>query len=246
MITRPSPPPRVAIIRNYSTTEQWGKDMLNGICDLVHASAPTAEIQHYSPLEGGCLPEATSFDLVILTGGLYDLTSSIVEPWVSQTLEWVRDTYNHHSHTKILGICWGHQAVLHAMGGTIDLRKGGILIDVEELPLTASGREFFQGSQNLRLHKFHKRVVSTLPEGFKLLADNEEIVISENGQVLSFQGHPEMAASIAQQLVDTGDSSYLSDPSPTGIAKLHNALEEPHDGVKAFGRAMSWAFSRDG
>lgn len=55
-----------------------------------------------------------------------------------------------------------------------------------------------------------------------------------------------MTASVAQQLVDAGDSSYLSDPSPTGIAKLHKALEENHDGVEAFGRAMAWAFPADG
>jgi hypothetical protein len=71
--------------------------MLNETCDLVRASTPTAEIQHYSTLEGGCLSEATSFDLVILTGGVYDLTSPTMEPWVSQILDWVRDTYKHHS-----------------------------------------------------------------------------------------------------------------------------------------------------
>lgn len=102
--------------------------MLNEICNLIHGSAPTADIQHYHPLEGGCLPEADSFDLVILTGGVYDLTQPVMEPWVSQILDWVRDTYVHHPDTKVLGICWGHQAVLHAMGGKINLRKGGILV----------------------------------------------------------------------------------------------------------------------
>lgn len=67
--------------------------------------------------------------------------------------------------------------------------------------------------------------------------------MSQSGQFLTFQGHPEMTAHISQQLVDKGDGSYLSDPSAEGVAKLHKALEAQHDGEKAFARIIQWAQS---
>jgi GMP synthase-like glutamine amidotransferase len=65
-----------------------------------------------------------------------------------------------------------------------------------------------------RLHKFHKRIVSEAPPRFKALAENQEIFVSESNQIMSFQGHPEMTAKIAQNILSTGDKSDLADPSP--------------------------------
>lgn len=69
--------------------------------------------------------------------------------------------------------------------------------------------------------------------------------MSDSNQVMTFQGHPEMTAKIAQGIVNARDPSYLADPSPEGIARLHNDLEKIEDGKKAFSKVMSWAFAGD-
>ena len=102
-----------------------------------------------------------------------------------------------------------------------------------------------QPSRNMTsqaLHKFHKRVVTERPESFQPLGERAEILLSDRGQFLTFQAHPEMTLGIAHQLVDEGDVSYLSDPTPEGAAKTHESLDRSHDGELAFSKAMSWAF----
>lgn len=144
MALQTSSAPRVAIIRNYSTDGQWGKDMLNRICHLVHESAPNADIRHYHPIDGGDVPKSSEFDLAILTGGSWDLTKPIQDPWVNDIIEWVQDTSVNNLQTKVLGICWGHQVVSHAMGGKILYREAGTLVSIE------STRDAYGSTDNKR------------------------------------------------------------------------------------------------
>lgn len=71
-------------------------------------------------------------------------------------------------------------------------------------------------------------------------------MLSKSSQIMTFQGHPEMTASIAQSLVDHGDSSYLSDPTPEGIQKLHRDLEKEEDGKRIWPMIMTWSFGSAG
>ncbi|EXJ77523.1 hypothetical protein A1O3_09750 [Capronia epimyces CBS 606.96] len=242
MIAKTPKPPRVAIIRDYELNAEWGYEMLDSIRNCVLKAQPEAEIQNFQPIDGGDVPDASTFDLVILTGGTADLTLPETDPWVTKVLDWIRDTVANSPTTKLLGICWGHQAISRAMGGTIAYREDGPLIEVQNVPLTEQGREFFKGYQSLRLHKFHRRMVKTAPPGFHYLADNHEISMSDSEQMMTFQGHPEMTAHIAQGLVANKDGTYLPDPSPEGVARLNQALEKDEDGKKAFARVMAWAF----
>ncbi|KIW57852.1 hypothetical protein PV05_02409 [Exophiala xenobiotica] len=243
MIAKNTSRRRVAIIRNYKLDGQWGQDMLDSFSKLILAAEPYAVVQHFQPIDGGPLPEASNYDLVILTGGTYDLTQPEVDIWVAALLDWIRNTVASSPQTKLLGICWGHQAIAHALGGKIAYREGGTLIDVVDIPLNQDGQAFFKDFKALRLHKFHKRIVIEPPPGFHYLADNYEISMSDSNQVMTFQGHPEMTAKIAQGIVNARDPSYLGDPSPEGIARLHNDLEKIEDGKKAFSKVMSWAFA---
>ena len=92
------------------------------------------------------------------------------------------------------------------------------------------------------LHKFHKRIVAEQPEGFQALGEREEIFLSDTAQFLTLQGHPEMTASIAHQLVNKSDGSYLSGSAPEIVSETLKRLDICHDGEIVFARAMNWAF----
>lgn len=122
MTVNPRPSLRVAVVRNYVTADQWGKDMVANIHKLVRDSVPNAKIEDFAIIDGGALPIAEQFDLVILTGGVYDLTIAEVEPWVGATLTWIQETVAMPDAPKLLGLCWGHQVIARALDGRVETR----------------------------------------------------------------------------------------------------------------------------
>lgn len=64
--------------------------------------------------------------------------------------------------------------------------------------------------------------------------------LSDTGQFLTLQAHPEMTSSIANSLVDRGDSSYLADSGLQSVSEIYKKLERCHDGEMVFARAMKW------
>lgn len=109
----------VAILKNYSVTAEFGQLMLDEIASEVRQSNPSAVVNVYSPNEGTAFPDPSSYDLIILTGGLFNLLGEERPSWVTETLVFIREVYLGQTKAKILGICWGHQAIALALGGSL-------------------------------------------------------------------------------------------------------------------------------
>lgn len=105
------------------------------------------------------------------------------------------------------------------------------------MPLLTVGAAKFQ-----RLHKFHARFVTKPVPGFKYLAPDQEISLSESNRILTMQAHPEMTGQIARDIIAVRDPSYFPDPTPEGMTKLCKDLDAEHDGREVFARALTWAF----
>ncbi|KIW12322.1 hypothetical protein PV08_09599 [Exophiala spinifera] len=216
--------------------------MLNRISESVLISAPDADIRHYEAIEGADLPKTSDFNLVILTGGTWDLSKAVLDPWVAKVVDWVKDCVNFPD-IRVIGLVGVTKSYReHLAAPSLFERAEHWSIAVENIPVTPRGREFFEGQQALRLHKFHKRVVSVIPEGSQQLGVRAEILILDSNQILTFQGHLEMTAAISQSFVEQGDTSYLTDLGPEGHARLRKSLEAAHNGDRTFARALSWAF----
>lgn len=99
-----------------------GKRYGGHIHKLVYDSVPDAQIADFAILDGGELPVASLYDLVILTGGVYDLTIVEVEPWVAATISWIQATVAMPDAPKLLGLCWGHQVIARALDGRVETR----------------------------------------------------------------------------------------------------------------------------
>lgn len=138
MTVNNKPSQRVAVVRNYTTTEQWGKDMITSIHKLVLDSSSNALIDDFCVIEGGPLPDATQFDVVILTGGVYDLTIEDVEPWVADTISWIQRTVALPDAPKLLGLCWGHQVIARALGGHVETRSDGYYVSSARKPASVN------------------------------------------------------------------------------------------------------------
>ncbi|WQF89851.1 Putative glutamine amidotransferase domain containing protein ChyE [Colletotrichum destructivum] len=257
---------RVAILANFDPDEQGGSEMLSRITTLLRSSRTGAtEITIHAAIRGDAFPDPSEYDLVILTGGPFNLLKHTEEnerpEWVRRTLGWIQETVKTHEASglsepgskkkkkaKLLGICWGHQAIALALGGRLGQvlqERGGQLIGVETVPLTSQGAAFFK-SESLDIQKNHALVVThpgpyltPVASGSSSSFQNE-VLLSHSPPILTFQGHPEMDAALARLFAGfaTGGASDRGDWIPSEGLK---GIDDVHDGEAILRRVVAWA-----
>ncbi|KAF5026472.1 hypothetical protein F66182_1459 [Fusarium sp. NRRL 66182] len=225
---------RVAILQNFLIQETGGMPMIERISELVLQSKPDAEIHVYAPIQGDALPDLDTQDLVILTGGPFNLLQHDKPSWVTETLDYIKLATTERSKPKVLGICWGQQAIALALGGSLRKSERGHCIGVENIALDSDGARFFN-TEALNIHKNHEIIVTNIGPHLSCLAPNNEILISKDNRVLTFQGHPEMDARLAKLFVATDDPSSSLRPGREAGLK---PTDSPHDSELIFTAIM--------
>lgn len=99
--------------------------MIDRISNLILQSNPNAEITIHAPIQGDEFPDLDSHDLIILTGGPFNLLQDNKPSWVTETLNFIEAANSRQAKPKILGICWGQQAIALALGGSLEKSKRG-------------------------------------------------------------------------------------------------------------------------
>ncbi|KAJ4155844.1 hypothetical protein LMH87_001070 [Akanthomyces muscarius] len=232
---------KILIIKAFAAQGSLETEILGSYVKHIHASRPEASVQVCRPTSGEELPDPAQYDLLIVTGGAFDLLTTEPTPWVQSILELVRTLENGRpGGTKLLGICWGQQVVQLALGGRLGALSEGPRVGVQDIPLLKpQGTDFF-GRDVLLLHKFHKRKIASLSDGFVPLAADYEILMSKSRQILTFQSHPEMSAEISQHLLDADTGFYTETASPNPAITMRG-IDHAHDGEHVWARILEWA-----
>lgn len=93
----------------------------------------------------------------------------------------------------VLGICLGHQAIVHHYGGTIG--RAEHVMHGKSSMITHNGSVLFDGlPQPLQVARYHSLVATSLPECLTPVATCAALsmaVLHENHRMLGFQFHPE-------------------------------------------------------
>ena len=188
------------IIKTGSTFPAY-KATLGDFDDFIRAQLPDVDEVLVAPVVDRLwLPDYTAVSGVIITGSHAMVTDR--EPWSEFTAAWLRtipaDT------VPVLGICYGHQLLAHAWGGTVDYHPQGEEIGTVEIELTAAGRlDPLLGVMPMQFlgHVTHAQTVLQLPPQSRILAFNEfesHHAFVLNGNQWGVQFHPEFNATIEQ------------------------------------------------
>jgi GMP synthase (glutamine-hydrolysing) len=181
------------LLISHGDYERWFQRALGDLCRLQLAQVQLNER----------LPRVTEFDAVIMTGSPLSVTSP--EPWMYPAGEYMLEAAARR--VSVLGVCFGHQLLAHALGVSVIRHPGGREIGSVELRLTVAGLKdpLFEGlPQWLWVQTTHEDVVASLPAGASALAGNAHTSLqafSHGPHLRGVQFHPEMDAAIMSALI---------------------------------------------
>lgn len=152
-------------------------------------------IDEYNLFEKNELPsELSEYHGVIVSGSKWSANDT--DPWIITLINFIRKNWlSDHPNVKcaLIGICFGHQIIGKAFGGTIEANPHGW--ELGWTKLTMNDTHFHVNS--LAIHSIHKEMISDtqLPPGFSITCKAEKCqnqgMINDNLGILTWQGHPE-------------------------------------------------------
>ncbi|KAJ4182653.1 hypothetical protein NW767_013798 [Fusarium falciforme] len=215
--------PRLAIIQNFREPKaSFGADMRSSLSNLIRKSAPDAIVDVVNGVDDAELPDPRDYDAIILTGGMFNLALPHVEPWVARELEYIQTLNEKAPDTKLVGFCWGHQAVARALGGSVDFIRTGGHVDL--------------------IH-FRLRWASKAGDGAVHLADDNSILYYPSRNIMSLQGHPEFTSCVSHGVLDNDGGTFTSNMDDEEMASTRASFDRPNDGEKVFAAIMGWVLN---
>jgi len=150
-----------SLIPRYGDYEDWiGQGLSVGPATVI------------DPRRGEKLPEPDAIAGAVVTGSHAMVTERA--SWSERTGEWLAELVS--KAVPVLGICYGHQLLAHALGGEVGYHPGGMEIGTVSICATADAADdalFSQLPRRFSAQTVHSQTVLRLPENALLLASND-------------------------------------------------------------------------
>lgn len=133
------------------------------------AGLPLERCHVVTVIDGERLPAASHYSAVIISGSAAMVTRR--EPWSEYTADWLQQAMQ--AAVPILGICYGHQLLAHALGGHVDYHPGGREMGtawIHKAPAAQQDELFADMPARFPAHVTHMQSVLGLPPGADVLA----------------------------------------------------------------------------
>ncbi|MFQ5419816.1 MAG: GMP synthase, partial [Anaerolineae bacterium] len=149
--------------------------------------------QAYEITRGEMPRDLDECDAYLITGSLQGVYDS--DPWIADLSRFIRAAYQ--AGKKLVGICFGHQIIAHALGGRAEKSAKGWGLGQRQFALTAVKAWMTPGMSSCGLYFAHQDQVVKLPPGAERLGGDEfcpNTMFTIGDQVLGIQGHPEFTS----------------------------------------------------
>jgi len=169
MVPRLDANPRFLIIETGRPVES-----LRRRGDFTHwirtaAALPAAHVDVVPVLDDADLPDPSGYTGVLVTGSGAMVTDRA--PWAERSADWLRDAVA--AGLPTLGICYGHQLLAHALGGTVGWNPQGREMGTVAVELHAASSDdpLFRGLPGaFNAQATHLQSVTSPPAGAVVLA----------------------------------------------------------------------------
>jgi len=182
------------MVARFGDFEDWFLQRLD------RASGP---IDTVCPPAGEKLPQLETLGGMIITGS-HDMVTERL-PWSENTALWVKKAVDRE--IPVLGVCYGHQLLAHALGGVVGDNPNGKEFGTVAVRLNgrAGADRLFEGLPGVfDAQACHTQSVLQLPAGATLLASSDmdpHHAFSVGKRAWGVQFHPEFNAEVQQDYI---------------------------------------------
>lgn len=196
-----------------------------GYPDMYRRMLGLAEPLPAYRVAAGELPERVEdHDAYIISGspaGVYDPL-----PWIAGLTAFIRQA---HGRAKLVGICFGHQAMAQALGGQVVKSDKGWGVGLHRYQVAAR-QDWMDLAERVSIPASHQDQVVAQPPGTAVTLASAFTPYAglawDGGAAISFQFHPEFDPAFAKALIDARRDA-LTDPE---AAKA--TLDDPNDNAR--------------
>ena len=143
--------------------------------------------------------------------------------WITRLMEFVQA-----AHTKqipLVGICFGHQLIAQALGGQVELARGGWLLGLKQFDVHQKPAWMHSDASSYQIYHINQDQVCGLPPGAVHLGSSsvcEYSMFTIDQHVLCIQGHPEQPLRAMLNFIEE-----LGDAVPEDIqAAAHTSFQQ--------------------
>lgn len=149
-------------------------------------------------VQAAALPAPDGFDGAVITGspaGVYE-----PDPWIGRLLDWIAQA---RGRTKLVGVCFGHQAMAQALGGRVEKSERGWGVGLHRYRVVSTEPWMTPSAATLAIPVSHQDQVVEKPEDARILFSSDFTPyagLAWSADAISMQCHPEFTCGFAGEL----------------------------------------------
>jgi len=174
-------------------------------------------------VQQGEWPDPVAFDGAVITGsaaGVYE-----DDAWIGALLDWIRQA---RGETRLVGVCFGHQAMAQALGGRVEKSDRGWGVGLHRYDVAAPAPWMAPAAASVAIPVSHQDQVVAIPDEARVTlssAFTPYAGLAWGEDAISFQGHPEFTPAYASDLT-AGRRGRID---PVLVDRALETLAEPND-----------------
>jgi GMP synthase-like glutamine amidotransferase len=177
------------------------------------------ELVVYDAIGGEIPADPSECDAWLTTGSRHSVNDDL--PWIRRLEEFVREVAS--TDVPFIGVCFGHQLIAKALGGTVVQSDRGWGVGIKEVEVNDD-----LGLGAYRILNSHQDQIETLPPTAEVLGWSEHCPVAMLGvgdNMIGIQGHPEFEPEYSRALMESRRGHLI--PEETVDAGLATLESEP-------------------